>query len=356
VVEELPQFAPSGTGDHLHLRVQKRGLTTEDVLRALARELDVPRREIGYAGLKDKHAVTVQSFSLPFVSEDAVRALAIPGIEVLSMARHHRKLRRAQAAGNRFRIRLHAPDGSDGADLLEPVLRPRLDELEPAVPNYFGVQRFGARATNHLVGRALVADDPEDAARWIAGRPLGSERDPRALAARTAFDAGDYEAAARAFPGYLGAERHLARQLARRPGDFAHALGRLERREREFYVGAFQSYLFNRQVEDQIQRGARDPFGQMPGWKTLDDPRLAPARDFVARCLPRGTDPVERMRALRLEGERRRLWLAVGIALECAPATATLAFALPNGSFATAITRELLRDDPPIMRLERDGE
>src|SRR5688572_22725682 len=119
VVDEIPAYEPSGQGPHLYLHVKKKGRTTDDVVRAIARALDVPQREIGFAGMKDKVAVTTQWMSIPAKENDAAfeeraRALAIArgsapnpaldGVEVLAVTRHQNKLKPGHLRGNRFAI------------------------------------------------------------------------------------------------------------------------------------------------------------------------------------------------------------------------------------------------------------
>jgi tRNA pseudouridine13 synthase len=110
VVEEIPAYPPSGRGEHLHLTFTKRGLTTQDAVTALARALDVDPRDAGFAGMKDKHAVTTQaaSFAFPLArdADAAVGRVAVPGVTVVAAARHEHKLKPGHLAGNRFTIAL----------------------------------------------------------------------------------------------------------------------------------------------------------------------------------------------------------------------------------------------------------
>src|SRR5690606_34174425 len=104
-VREQSLYPLSGTGEHLYLRVRKSGLTTPQLLRILSRTSGVRDRDIGYAGLKDKHAVTEQWFSLVGVNAAAVEQWDLPeGVEVLEVTRHDNKLRTGHLAGNEFRI------------------------------------------------------------------------------------------------------------------------------------------------------------------------------------------------------------------------------------------------------------
>lgn len=154
VVEEIPAYAPSGEGQHLFLLVEKRGLTTQEMVRRLAAALDVDPREMGTAGQKDRMAVARQLVSVPDV--DPVRAvhLKLDGIEVLSAARHGNKLRTGHLKGNRFTVVIR---GIAQADALARA-RAVLQALSVSwLPNRFGAQRFGLRGDNIDKGKALLA-------------------------------------------------------------------------------------------------------------------------------------------------------------------------------------------------------
>ena len=105
-VEELPLYLPCGEGEHLYLTVEKKGLTTFELLQRLAGALGVRERDFGYAGLKDARATTRQTVSVPGVSAEQALALTIPGVRILAAKRHRNKLRTGHLAGNRFAIRI----------------------------------------------------------------------------------------------------------------------------------------------------------------------------------------------------------------------------------------------------------
>ncbi len=150
LVEELPAFAPTGSGGHLWLWVEKRERDTQEVARELARAARVDVREVGYAGLKDRQAVTRQAFTLPLGPLATFPGLELPGVRVLESARTERKLRTGQLSGNAFRIRLRDVERPEA---MGPVLE-RLSRL--GLPNYFGAQRFGRAGENAARGRALL--------------------------------------------------------------------------------------------------------------------------------------------------------------------------------------------------------
>jgi tRNA pseudouridine13 synthase len=145
VVEEDLGFEPDGAGAHVLLHVRKRGANTEWVARELARQGGCRVGDVGYAGLKDRHAVALQWFSVPAgrrVPGDWVGAQG-EGYEVLAAHAHRRKLPRGALAGNRFRIRVRELAADRAA------LAIRLDAIASrGVPNYFGEQRFGRAGAN----------------------------------------------------------------------------------------------------------------------------------------------------------------------------------------------------------------
>ncbi|WP_300614628.1 tRNA pseudouridine(13) synthase TruD [Dokdonella sp.] len=153
-VEEELGFEPAGKGEHAFLLVEKTGANTEWVARELSTAAGVAPLAVGFAGLKDRHAVTRQAFTvqLPGRDDPDWGALAIDGVRVLSATRHDRKLKRGAHRGNRFRIRLREVGGDRAA------AEERLTQIAArGVPNYFGEQRFGHEHGNLALAQALFA-------------------------------------------------------------------------------------------------------------------------------------------------------------------------------------------------------
>jgi len=153
-VEELPAFQASGEGEHLLLEIQKRGMNTAFVARHLAQWAGVPEHAVGYAGLKDRHALTRQRFSvhLPKRVAPDLEGLGLDGVQVLSSTWHARKLPRGALAGNRFVLTLREVEGDAAA------LQARIGRiLATGLPNFFGEQRFGHGGGNIEAARAMFA-------------------------------------------------------------------------------------------------------------------------------------------------------------------------------------------------------
>lgn len=148
-VDEVLDFDPAGEGEHCLLRLEKTGLGTPELATELARLHGIPRMDVGHAGMKDKHAVTRQWFSLAGVERPDPVLERLAGVRLLEQTRHTRKLKPGALAGNRFELRLRAPGPGD--------VEAAVDRIAAAgVPNYFGEQRFGhdnLAAARHWLGR-----------------------------------------------------------------------------------------------------------------------------------------------------------------------------------------------------------
>ncbi len=152
VVTEIPLYDFSGEGEHLVLKVRKKGLTTWQMLELFSSHLGIRVRDIGYAGLKDKEAMTVQYISIHKSYEEALKSFSHPAIKILETTRHDNKLRIGHLKGNRFFIRLKKVSPTDAT---------KIDSLlkwiaENGSPNYFGWQRFGREGDNFETARAVI--------------------------------------------------------------------------------------------------------------------------------------------------------------------------------------------------------
>lgn len=252
-VEELPLYPASGSGEHLYLTIEKRGRPTLEVIRDVARCFGVRQDAVGYAGMKDKLAVTVQRLSIHTPDNRTAENLSVSGVRVLRIERHTNKLRVGHLRGNRFVIRIRGL--SDPSAVLSRALG-CLDLLSRlGAPNFFGEQRFGFHLTNHEVGRRYLLRD------WsgVCSTILGLVPDPTDddAPARQAFTAGDLKRAAALWSDKHLIERTLARLLANgaRPD---HAVMQIQHAQRTFFVTAFQSAVFNRALARRLGERALD--------------------------------------------------------------------------------------------------
>lgn len=156
VVEEAPAYQPCGEGEHLFLWIEKRDVAADQLVRHLARALEVSREDVGVAGLKDKRAVTRQFVSVPARAADRLEAVNCDEIRVVSATRHTNKLRTGHLKGNRFSILLRTDPSTGSKAPLEAAER-IIDRLKTlGVPNYFGEQRFGIGGETATLGFELL--------------------------------------------------------------------------------------------------------------------------------------------------------------------------------------------------------
>src|SRR5476651_1173195 len=203
-VTEIPAYDPSGSGEHLYLTIEKRGMTTLEAISRVARELRITERDIGYAGMKDSVGVTRQILSVQRIRPEDVVGRDVNGVKVIAAIRHGNKLKLGHIKGNRFRIAVRgvAADASASVSAVLAVLRER------GVPNWFGEQRYGAQGNSHLIGAALVRRDWRGAVNRLIGDP-DALRDAQWRAAIAAYQQDDLVGALRLMPRHCRSERDV---------------------------------------------------------------------------------------------------------------------------------------------------
>jgi tRNA pseudouridine13 synthase len=307
-VEEILGYDADGAGEHALLWVEKRGANTDWLARELAKFAGVPQVAVGYAGMKDRHAVTRQAFSVQLAGKPDPDWSAFPPAEarVLAATRHSRKLKRGALRGNRFVLVLREVQGDREA--AEQVLQ---QIAARGVPNYYGEQRFGREGGNVAQARMM-----------FGGRRV--ERDKRSIllsAARSHL-----------FNTVLGARVERAAWDVPMEGEIWSLAG-----SRSW----FGPEVFNDQLAARLARGDIHPSG--PLWGQGDPPSQGDAGALEREVGQANADLVEGLAAARMDQERRPLrlipqdlrwrWLADD-ALE-------LSFELPAGAYATVVVREL---------------
>ena len=153
-VEERPLYLPCGEGEHLYVKITKRGLSTPDLIRRLSSSLGIKAQAIGVAGLKDARAVTTQMVSLQGIPEERLSGIKIDDtiLDLQVLGRHRNRLRPGHHAGNHFRLIIRQV--ADHAAESVPAILQQLSVR--GVPNYFGPQRQGKRGDNYEVGASLL--------------------------------------------------------------------------------------------------------------------------------------------------------------------------------------------------------
>jgi tRNA pseudouridine13 synthase len=330
-VEELPQYPATGRGEWLMLKLRKQDLSTWRLLNILKAATGASDREIGYAGLKDKAATTIQYLTLPARYEKGLRNLATERIELLEVRRTRGAIRPGELRGNRFRILLDRLKGDEA----ERLIRTAKHVASGGIPNYFGYQRFGedgraweqgrdiARSGKRLKGakeRLLVAAWQSRLFNgWLAER----------LRAGKTVDTHTSEKAAK----LLGWPRELTRALKRQEHHFKLFHGDLMRRPGRERLHSCKDP--DREARDFLRRRSV-PTGLLPGakaWRTRGD----------ARHLEEPWDDPE---LDTLPGDRREAWIwpeDLRALRDEKHGGVWLEFTLPTGAYATTYLEELAR-------------
>ncbi len=265
-VEEIPEIIPTGEGPNVYIWIEKLGRTTLDVVLDIARDLHISRKRMGFAGMKDKKALTRQWICIANMDSEEqlnqVKALdgTIYKTDFLKIVRGRKKLRMGQLKGNKFKILIRDLDDIESsADVANNVLK----QLEvTGVPNYFGWQRFGKPRTNtHLVGEALVENDLAKAVGRYIGNP-SEEESPENQMARQAYDEGNFEESLNLMGKGMRYEKMMIKELIRdsKKGEltdksYMNALHALPKPLQRMFVHAYQSYLFNEAVSNRVEMG-----------------------------------------------------------------------------------------------------
>ncbi len=159
-VEEIPSYLPSGSGQHFYLKIKRQNMNTDDVIKVLKNLFAIPEKEIGKAGLKDRNATTIQTFSLSlganFPIETIKSTIAKDArLELLSVDRHINKIKTGHLKGNRFWITIN--DINPDLQAIEKIV----EQINKGIPNFFGEQRFGSKGDNAARGLRILKGEKE---------------------------------------------------------------------------------------------------------------------------------------------------------------------------------------------------
>lgn len=389
-VEEIPLNLPSGEGPNTWLWIEKEGRNTLDVVLDIARELGINRKQMGFAGMKDKAAVTRQWICVSNKTPEELQALEgkLHHVKILDVIPNQKKLRIGQLVGNKFQLMVR--DVED-PDLAVQRAQEILEQLkERGVPNYYGYQRFGKNRPNtHLVGKALIKGGVKAAVDRYIGHPYDTE--PQHIQeARRLYDEGDLEEALETMPSGMRYEKMMIRALLkdkRKKGEldensYILALRSLPKPLSRMFVHAYQSFLFNRAVSERTKLGmdqyvegdilidneehlihefdveeinqrikefqahpssplfgskvplAGGKLGNMEQ-KILDEENLK-LEDFMVPAMPKlGSHGIRR-------AARFKIW---DVSAEATEDGILVEFSIPKGSYATSVLREVMKKD-----------
>jgi len=317
IVDEIPAYEASGSGEHLFIHLTKTGITTKEVQKALAKIFNTKRNEVEFAGIKDKHAIASQYFSVWLYNEQDPELVykledEFP-VRINSFKFHQRKLKKGHLHGNQFNIKIREPE-IDLDEALKRITEIKEKAIHPGIPNFYGDQRFGIEGDNPQQGLEILKGERKVKNKWL----------------------------------------------------------------RQFLLASFQSYLFNYYLAKRIREGLFNEI--MPGdiakkHETggifiVDDPKTEQKRfdnkeicftgpmfgkkmtqakdkafDFENSILEEYEITSEELKKAKLTGTRRAGIILPSIETMKEEDGIRIKFRLPKGSFATIVLREIMKND-----------
>jgi len=388
VVEEIPLLKKGGTtGPYLICSLTKTNWELQHAIKEIAKRLGISHRRIGWAGTKDRNAITRQWISLYKITAEQVAGIHLPDIILEPLGQSNESLSLGDLLGNCFDIVIRDTDPVD----LEQRVQEINNTISKGIPNYFGLQRFGAtRPVTHLVGECILRGNFEQAVITYVGEAFGGEPE-NVRAVRTAFSkTRDIKAALSDLPLQMSYERAMLHYLYMHPTDYAGALLELPPKLLSMFVSAFQSYLFNcalsqrfddghtlteplagdhllfangrtdsvtrnnsHMVSLHIRRGRCSIALFMPGKEPVE--AKSEGGHAMAELLTKhGITPEDFARAsafvhTKFDGAYRQIALKTDIDVSFTNNDVRLKFSLPPGHYATTVCREFMQADPVRM-------
>lgn len=267
-VEEIPESEPSGEGPNTWFFIEKIGRETLDVVLDVARELHVDRKRMGFAGMKDKRAITRQWLCVSNSEVEQIKELEdkIYKVKILKIMQNQKKLRIGQLIGNKFRLLIRETKNPE-KDV--ETAREVMAELESiGVPNYFGWQRFGNKRPNtHVVGKMMLENNLKKVVDAYIGNPYPEEPE-HIKEVREMYDDGKLQEAFEAMPRGMRYEKMMLKTLLKEmkkqkvddvrdldENAYKWAIESLPKPLKRMFVHAYQSYLFNKAVSERTKLG-----------------------------------------------------------------------------------------------------
>ncbi len=387
LVHEIPLEEKGGTeGPFLICTLTKTNWELQHAVKEIAKRLGISHRRIGWAGTKDRNAITTQWISIYKVTAEQVNAVHLKDIVLTPVRNSNEALALGDLQGNRFDLVIRDCEPAN----LETLVQEITQTVSEGVPNYFGLQRFGAiRPVTHTVGEWILKGDYEQAVMTYIGLPFPDENEAIRKIRSAFMSDRDPGPALREFPVQMNYERAMLQHLYNNPGDYPGALKELPPKLLSMFISAFQSYLFNCAVSQRfddghtltgpvvgdhlifsngrtdtvtaanipaasihIKRGRCNIALFMPGKEKCGGATAEPVieallaeRGITSEDFGRASKFVE----TKFDGAYRPISLNAGVEATLEETGVRLKFTLPPGHYATTVCREYMKADPIRM-------
>ena len=403
-VIEITNREEGDEGKYLIAELTKHNWETHHLIRDISRILGISQKRIGFAGTKDKRAVTTQKISFYDVPGEKVEKINLKDVELKILGRSNRSVELGDLTGNEFVITVREIDLEK--DELESRMQQTTESIkrQGGVPNFFGIQRFGAfRPITHVVGESIVRGDIEKAAIDYIAAAYPDEPEETREVREMVYNERNYVEGLKGYPLQLRYERAMMHHLVSNPEDFAGAIETLPMNIMKMFVHAYQSYIYNTIICQRIKKGLplnKAVVGDIVCFKNKaglpDNSRIervtednidgmnnlvkrkrafvtAPLIGYDTKIASGVPGEIERdvleklnvdlegfkvpsMEKMGSKGLRREILLAVDPQysisedeLNAGKYSVKLDFSLPKGSYATTVLREYMKVEPSRM-------
>jgi tRNA pseudouridine13 synthase len=339
--------------DYVWFTLMKRDYDLFRAIKMIAARSGVSVKRFGYAGTKDKRAVTYQKVSAWKVPRERLESLRIKDMELSGFEERRERINLGDLKSNKFVIVVR--DIGVDAKRLDKFLSARLGDLKKnGVVNFYGDQRFGGnRSVTHLVGKSIIKGDLKSAVWDYLIVTSGDEHKDTKKFRKELQKTGDVKAALKDMPKGLRFERMMLEHLANTPNDFGGALRRLPRNLKRMFVHAYQSWLWNETAKlllaEQKRQSVKSVMIPLVGYKTKLS-SYPESKDIISRILDSEGVRIEGFHVITMpelgsEGADRELLIfpqGLGFSVDAdelnpGKSKVILKFTVPAGSYATVV-------------------
>ncbi len=337
-------------GEYLHFTIQKKNWDTMLAIKEISKRLGISQKRFGFAGTKDKRALTTQRVSVWNVSSENLEKVNINDISIGNFEYRDEGINLGNLWGNRFEITIRGLELDK--DILEVRVKAIMGELISGVPNFFGIQRFGTtRPITHLVGKEILKGDFRNAVMIYLAKKFEEENEETRKAREFIEKTNDFKEGLRILPRHLSYESAMLNHLVKKPTDFIGALRKLPKKLRWMFVHAYQGFIFNKALSEYISQGIIVEKLPLVGYETgideitekiLDDEKIK-LEDFKISAMPE----------LSSKGRYRDCFAGVmdfkilnigEDELNDRKNKITVQFSLSKGNYATTVVREFMKN------------
>lgn len=246
-VKEIINLNLSKDGDYTYFLLKKKNWTTIRAIQQIAKKLRVSKKRFGFAGNKDKNAITEQAISVWKVEPERLKSVNIKNISIKILGKGEDRICLGDLKGNRFKVRVLATpkeikNAKDNILLIK----------KHGFPNYFGEQRFGSSANTHLIGEQIIKGNLEAALKELL-TSHGENQQAKEFAGFAKKHWKEWTEIIKKCPNFLGIEKAVLNWLIKHPTDYAGALRKIPKPTRRIFVHAYQSWHWNLKLNKLIR-------------------------------------------------------------------------------------------------------